>query len=217
VPLPEPSTPTGQTVQVDASIGYGYYPFKRLAASVFLREVIPKHCLTYLRFLEFVFPPYFAYDWPRSGHEASQDWRATVTWLRDKINSSILTIRLIMTGTRRSPYNPPPGRETMTRAEGRLILDGYWDIASPLRHLAEGNDGLARFYTELALPWAFVEYTQQRLKQHDGDYWFDGEEEKLEKRVEHGVMGDRYEARFVEKNRRAEKSVWQYWRDPFGA
>ena len=54
------------------------YPGARFAASQFLREVVPAHCLGHMRFLELVFPPYLAQTRPRAGHPAIQDWRETV-------------------------------------------------------------------------------------------------------------------------------------------
>ena len=74
------------------------YPSDRLAASQFLREVVPTHCLDHLRFLELVFPGYLARTWPQAGHPAMQDWRETVDWLRGKINARGLTLRLIVAG-----------------------------------------------------------------------------------------------------------------------
>jgi hypothetical protein len=41
-----------------------YYPYERLLASEFLRDIIPAHCLADLRFLELVFPPYVPHGWP---------------------------------------------------------------------------------------------------------------------------------------------------------
>ncbi|EAQ89009.1 predicted protein [Chaetomium globosum CBS 148.51] len=63
------------------------YPNERLAASLFLREVTPACALVHLRFLELVFPAYFAPSWPRAGQPAMQDWFATIDWLQDKINA----------------------------------------------------------------------------------------------------------------------------------
>jgi hypothetical protein len=72
---PPDSTEPGSTETGSTSTTY---PFERLAISEFLREVVPVHCLTYLRFLELVFPPYVPHGWPQAEHPAILDWVATV-------------------------------------------------------------------------------------------------------------------------------------------
>ncbi|KAK3898480.1 hypothetical protein C8A05DRAFT_37929, partial [Staphylotrichum tortipilum] len=63
----EPSTPDTASTSTSSR---KYYPFDRLAASEFLRDIVPVHCLAYLRFLELVFPPYVPHGWPDRQHPA---------------------------------------------------------------------------------------------------------------------------------------------------
>ncbi|KAK0723419.1 hypothetical protein B0T26DRAFT_604997, partial [Lasiosphaeria miniovina] len=63
------------------------YPYGSLAVSTFLRSVVPEDCLPHLRALELIFPPYDPDVWSHSEHAALQDWRATVSWVRSKIDA----------------------------------------------------------------------------------------------------------------------------------
>ncbi|KAL2193995.1 hypothetical protein P885DRAFT_44119 [Corynascus similis CBS 632.67] len=123
-----------------------YYPFDRLAASIFLRNVVPIHCLSHLRFLELVFPPYVPHGWPCEDHPAIQDWIATIDWLRGQIHAPALTLRVVMAdfGSYVTMANYPSfivGRTSMTEAQIRGIWSGYRTIAKPLAPLAR-EDGL---------------------------------------------------------------------------
>ena len=145
------------------------YPSNRFAASQFLREVVPTHCLARLRFLELVFPPYLPETWPRENHPAMQDWRATVDWLLQdgKINTPCLTIRLAVAEVScDSPlvYH----RLTVTFAEGATIGERTWRFVRSLKPLAD--NGLARFYAHLPHPWAFMEGAKVR---DDRDLWLE--------------------------------------------
>ncbi|KAK4096793.1 hypothetical protein N658DRAFT_435334, partial [Parathielavia hyrcaniae] len=110
------------------------YPFPRLAASQFLRDTVPGHCITYLRFLEFVFPPYLAVTWAKADHPAILDLHDTILWLRDRINGPALTIRLVAaeSGTLapESSYT-----DTITVAQGDAISAGYAQLLEPLAQL----------------------------------------------------------------------------------
>lgn len=64
--------------QPDAAADNPGYRYERLAASQFLRDVVPANCLADLRFLELVFPPYEPDSWPLDQHPAVVDWRAAV-------------------------------------------------------------------------------------------------------------------------------------------
>jgi hypothetical protein len=70
------------------------YPAERFAASQFIREVIPADCLPYLRFLELIFPPYNHNCWPSDGHPALQDWAETIDWVKEKIRTPAMAMRL---------------------------------------------------------------------------------------------------------------------------
>jgi hypothetical protein len=156
---------------------HGYYPYERLGASIFLREIVPPHCLAHLRFLELVFPPYPHQTWPQATHPAIQDWRATVDWLRDKINAPGLTVRLVAADPTDGWVPPgdedPTDRSAMTVPQGNVILAAYREIIRPLRHLASGNDGLARFHTQLACPWRWTEASMEQLAQPGGWEWIE--------------------------------------------
>ncbi|KAK4154074.1 hypothetical protein C8A00DRAFT_43123 [Chaetomidium leptoderma] len=105
------------------------YPHERLAASEFLREVVPTRSLAYLRFL----------DWPGTQHPAMQDWRTTVDWLRAKLNPPALTLRLIVAHT--TDDTPDVYYSTITTEEGGKIMRAYIDLLQPLRQLVK-DDGL---------------------------------------------------------------------------
>ena len=79
-----------------------------------------------------------------------RDWRETVSWLRNKINGPVLTLRLAGTGI--SHYTPDSYTNTITVAEGDTIYRAYMDLLQPLNQLTEGPNGLARFYTDLPYP-----------------------------------------------------------------
>jgi hypothetical protein len=128
----------------------GDYPNERFAVSQFLREIVPIRCLSHLRFLELVFPSYTPRTWPRSSHAALQDWRATVNWVRDKVNAPGLTLRVVMNHLYDDDPEDPANCSVMTEHDGNEILKAYARIFKPLRLLAA--DGLARFYAQLTDP-----------------------------------------------------------------
>jgi hypothetical protein len=141
-----------------------YYPFRRYAASEFLRDVIPADCLTHLRFLELVFPPYVPHGWPQKEHDAVWDWFAMVRWLRGRINAPALTIRLVMADFH---MEPSVGRNVMTKPLAKQILDGNKFIMHPLRALVR-EDGLAAFYMEAAEPWRWTLKNRLRAARDSG-------------------------------------------------
>ncbi|KAK4039670.1 hypothetical protein C8A01DRAFT_36374 [Parachaetomium inaequale] len=142
------------------------YPFERLAISEFLREVVPIHCLTYLRFLELVFPPYVPHGWPHREHPAILDWVATVDWVRGQVNAPALTLRLVMADFGAGPIT---GRKVMTQALAGDISRGYACIMHPLRPLVKGDGGgLAGFYLQLAHPARWTLDVVRRAQLDDG-------------------------------------------------
>ncbi|KAK4121290.1 hypothetical protein N657DRAFT_648116 [Parathielavia appendiculata] len=112
------------------------YPFERLAVSKFLRDIVPVHCLAYLRFLELLFPPYVPHDWPHREHPAILDWAATVDWARGQVNAPALTIRLVMADF--GAGAPIIGRRAMTKVLADDTLRGYAYIMQPLKPLVRG-------------------------------------------------------------------------------
>lgn len=190
------------------------YPFERLAISEFLREVVPMHCLTYLRFLELVFPPYVPHGWPHMEHPAALDWVATVDWVRGQISAPALTLRLVMADFGAEPIT---GRQVMTRALVDDIIRGYACIMNPLRPLVRGEGGgLAGFYLQLAHPARWTPDIFRRAQLDDGFL------ERLHRDLIVGA--ERYlrgpGSSTLDHLNRAEptKSSWQRWYqvDPYG-
>jgi hypothetical protein len=164
------------------------YPHPRLAASEFLRDIVPAHSLPHLRFLELVFPPYRASTWPGTHHPAMQDWASTVSWLRGKLRLPGLTIRLVVAETDNAPESY---YYTITAEEGAAVIRAYMDLARPLRGLADA--GLARFHANLPYPhreWAWRE------------------KEKLKRRIEEDVMGERYGRLYANGREEPVESDW---------
>ncbi|KAK4149911.1 hypothetical protein C8A00DRAFT_46578 [Chaetomidium leptoderma] len=174
----------------------GDYPHESFAVSQFLRHVVPRHCLGYIRFLELAFAPFTPghLSRPRDEHPALQDWSETLGWVKDKLNLPALTIRLVMAG---SLDFPPEGSGKMTRAQGKEVLATYTRVLSPLQRLDPGSDGgLARFYAELAWPFRWTRWAASKLewpKREQGWDWLKSKDRELKRRAEHFVMGERYE------------------------
>ena len=182
------------------------YPFQRLAASQFLREVVPAQCIPYLRFLELSFPPYFAPTWPQMDHPALQNWRETVLWVQDKINGPALTLRLVAADM--SNYQAA-NSDTITVAEGDSIYGGYMELLKPLEQLTKGPNGLARFYVDLRYPWEWTEELQALLPQERHDL-VTVRKRELKRRAERQVMGDRYNSQYANGRKEPRVSLWQH-------
>ena len=182
------------------------YPFQRLAASQFLREVIPAHCIAYLRFLELAFPPYSPSTWPQTDHPAIRDWRKTVSWVQDKINGPALTLRLVAADISTDPAMDP---DTITVAEGDTIHRGYMELLKPLEQLTKGPNGLARFYVDLRYPWEWTEELRDRPPQ-DRYELVKVRKRELERRAERRVMGDRYDSQYANERKEPRVSLWQH-------
>lgn len=166
------------------------YPFPRLAASIFLTEVVPEHCLRELRSIEFVFPPYHHDCWPQEGQEALDDWGRTIEWLSKRLTLPALTIRLCTA----QPFDGGDDAKyhrLMTREQGEEILAAHERILAPLVRL--GSDGLARFYAHLFWPWFYTEETYERLYTYDWEF-LKAKDRMLKEQAEQLVMGDRYQS-----------------------
>lgn len=160
-----------------------------LAASRFLRDVVPLRCLGYLRFLELVFPPYTPGSWPKQDDPVLRDWHDTVDWVRDKINAPALTLRVV------AKYHSDQGATDgtwLTSAEAKEIMEAYFRILKPLGRLAR-DDGLARFGADLTWPWERIESMSWRLYVDDTRAWLTTRERWLKERAERAVLGVRYE------------------------
>lgn len=200
---PESTALTPGDVGEDRSATANYHS-DRLAASVFLREVVPSEMLREIRDLELVFPPYGHTGWPEEGHLALADWAEILCWARDKMNLRGLTLRLVMTD---SPNGSaaPPGRANITAAQVEEILSAYRRIISPLAALAQykaidengGNENeLRKFYARIALPWGWNFPAREMIEEH-GWAWLEnylGEKRRLLWEEAEGlVMGSRYQ------------------------
>ncbi len=185
----------------------GDYPYERLAASQFLRQVIPTHCIAYLRFLELVFPLYLPETWPQADHPAVRDWRETVSWLRDVINGPALTLRLVGVGSlHRAPWPNP----TIMATQGDMIHSAYMGILQALKPLAEGPNGLAKFYADLPYPWHWTDEEQRRRQDEDGQDWSRARKRELKWSAEHQVIGGRYDNQYSNDKEEPEQSLWQH-------
>jgi len=160
------------------------YPFERFAASKFLREIVPAHCLTHLRFLELVFPPYDSEIWPQLDHSAQLDWRETIRWLRDKIKAPALTIRFVMADF---DTHPPHDRETLTQEEGRAIVYGWARIMDAFSPLARA-DGLGGFYVQVSFPLRWTHTAKAHIAWR-GNQWLPSTDKRLKEQCERGVRG----------------------------
>ncbi|KAK3301855.1 uncharacterized protein B0T15DRAFT_325389 [Chaetomium strumarium] len=178
------------------------YPYERLAASEFLRDIVPTLSLAHLRFLELAFPPYPPPSWPATQHPAMQDWWKTIDWLRNKINLSGLTIRLLVSDV--VLIGQRDYRRTITVEEGDMMMTAYMDLMRPLKRLAD--DGLARFYAHFPYPWAFTEELRYR-RFTEGDP-LEPERLALKKRAEQYVMGHRYERLYANGREEPRLSDW---------
>ncbi len=179
------------------------YPSERFGASQFLREVIPSHCLAYLRFLELVFPPYLPQSWPRAGQPAMQDWLATVDWLQDKINAPGLTIRLV--GADVSCFTPDVYKTTISISDGEAITRSYQELWRSLKPLAD--NGLAGFYANFPCPWQFFGEPRNYLTRWN---WLEAQRQELKELAERMVMGDRYEELYADGRKEPTQSFWTW-------
>lgn len=160
---------------------WGDYPFSRFAASIFLQKVVPSHCLGHLRFLEMVFPPYWPESWPQESDDAVEDWTATLDWARGQLNTSLLTIRVVMTDVNVCETLP---RLYFLEGEGEAIIAGYMCIISNLARLGP----LHKFYAQLVSPWRWIKYRvgNKAAVVH--------KERELKEQAERLLMGSRYES-----------------------
>lgn len=186
----------------------GYYPWERFSVSLFLKNVVPRHCLSHLRFLEVVFPPYCHGHWPAHEHPAMEDWYETVRWLRDEINAPGLTVWMIMTGPLGEDL-PLTDRETLTRRQGQAVFKSYMQIVWILKTLVAGADGLAGVYVQLAHALARTPEMYGRAMRHDGWAWIKRKEQKDNDWTERQIMGERYDALYANGKERPAKSIWQ--------
>lgn len=189
--------------QPDAAADNPGYQYERLAASQFLRDVVPANCLADLRFLELVFPPYEPDSWPLDQHPAVVDWRGAVDRIRDGINAPALTIRLVMVVDRR--------RLTMTREEKDRILEGYGRIIDPLKHLVR-CDGLGALIVEPSFGLVCKQGVMRYNPLYDEEDWLAETEWEINELGEDEPDGD--DSSLGPRDREEPReSVWQRWLD----
>lgn len=102
----------------------GGYPHPSFAASQFLRDFVPRHCLNRLRSVELVFSPFHDMDrgWPPEGHLALQVWAELIHIIGGELNLPGLTLRVVMAGV----FDHPPAEglwEGMTNSRGSRVVD----------------------------------------------------------------------------------------------
>ena len=192
----------------DASLPIYEYPHDRLAASHFLRDVIPAHCLAYLRFLELVFPPYLPPSWPQTHTPAMQDWWATVDWLQDKVNAPGLTLRLVVAQPR-GEITFDMYRRLTTQSEGHLVSKSYSRLVCPLTLLV--NKGLAGFYAKVVFSESWTKDFREYPTANSWDDWVKLGTRDTKRRIERFVMGSRYESMYANNKAEPAASHWAYW------
>jgi hypothetical protein len=194
--------PDPETASIENS-----YPYERLAASHFLRDVVPADCLAHLRFLELVFPPYWPDSWPVGQHPAIVDWHNTAKWLRGKIDAPALTIRVVF-----ADFLPDPAgrREGTTKDEGKQIVRGYMHIVHALKPLIQ-HDGLASLYVQAAFPWAWACNVIPQLLEPD-DWWTQELAERVKRLKDFLERMPGCEAMVDSRNKpEPRRSAWQTW------
>jgi hypothetical protein len=203
----EPSTPDTASTSTSSR---KYYPFDRLAASEFLRDIVPVHCLAYLRFLELVFPPYVPHGWPDRQHPAVLDWVDTVDWVRGRINAPALTLAVVMADFWAGPII---GRIAMTEDLAGNIIRGYRRITDPLTPLVRGDDGngqaLAGFSIQVAHPARWTLDVLRRAALDDG--FLARMQRNLNVRADRHVRGLGGESGDDPDRAQPGKSSWQRW------
>lgn len=178
-----------------------HYPYDRLSASKFLRDMIPAHCLADLRFLELVFPPYEPQGWPCSKRATILDWSDTVDWIRGKVDAPALTISIVMVDFHGGSDD---SRKDLTEAQGTLIFKGYSSILHCLGPLAR-DDGLGGIHIQVASPRRWTPYAIGNMRRHSN--WLAEEEQRLKKYAEEFVL----EGKGPRNRTELRKSIWQRW------
>jgi len=179
-----------------------HYPYERFFASEFLRDIIPVHCLSDLRFLELVFPPYVPHGWPNRELATVLDWHDTVDWIRDKINAPALTITLVMVDFHDGDV--PNLRGDLTKDQGHQIIKGYSSILDCFRPPAK-DGSLAGIYIQPAFPLRWTPGTRRNMQRHYN--WLAEAKQDIKKHAEQFVFGGKDSGTKTEPG----KSTWQRW------
>lgn len=185
----------------------GRYTFLRLAASEFLNDAVPSDCLSQLRSLEFVFPPYDHDNWPQEGDVNLNKWRETLNRVKGSLNLPALTVRLVMANP--SDWVIPASRRDVSQEEGEDILAGYNRILEPLVQLG-GEGGLAEFHADFDWPWSRTNETLDAVLEHMWE-WVEAKQRVLNEGAERLVLGDERYARQIRFGSRTGGSVDSVW------
>ncbi|KAL2121762.1 hypothetical protein VTJ04DRAFT_2217 [Mycothermus thermophilus] len=195
------------------------YPFPRLAIAEFLRDAIPRHCISHLRLLELGFPYYTPGAWPDANHPAMRDWWETARLLEEYATLSTLTIKVTAIGE--DEWDDRAGDDGELQVhhlspEGaERILEALWNLVRPFK--GWGDRGLHGFFLNFSHP---VQLTKEGRRQRaekkreyvpELDMW--GMPGLILKwRVEREVLGKRYKQNpsdpLVQLWLGPEESVW---------
>ncbi|KAL8790174.1 MAG: hypothetical protein Q9195_006501 [Heterodermia aff. obscurata] len=166
---------------------------EQIHAEKFLKEMVPRDAMKYLRTLELVFPPF-----QTPSISPFKEWEDTLEAVRENLNVPKLTIRVCFADER--PYREPGSQDEkfrliMTKKEAVQIFGSYLRIVTPLRQL----EGLGRLFVKIAWPWEWTEQGRWRRQQKRDRV--QREVENAEWRIERIVMGEEYESGGVGKGK----------------
>lgn len=156
----------------------------RLEVSVFLREIVPTQALSYLRFLEIVFPP-FDGDFLAQDTPAFQDWIDLLNFLKIKLTPSRLTLRVHFADYDSTGYHRSLWRVNMTPAKCQDIFRAYYRTLEPLKILKRN---LGCLFVHLASPWSWV--TEEMLGMPFNRAYDQALMTAMERKIEQFAMDD---------------------------
>lgn len=197
----------------ETTSGASDYPFARLAASIFLQDVVPAACLGHLRLLELAFPLYSLRAWPDDdSHPALLDWKNTLEWaISDSrpypLNAAGMTLRVVAAEIRSWHDQTEEDCDwvEMTNEQKQQVQMCYERVLRPIASTLGGS--LRRFYAHLAWPhdtWTTDDYSTaevpvEKKKEQEMKLW-----------AEELVLGDRYRVLHgVQEHSEPEPSIWR--------
>lgn len=147
---------------------------EHIYAEKFLREVVPRNALKYVRTFELVFPPF-----QTPSISPFKEWEDTLKAVREDLSFPKLTIRVCFADKR--PYDEPGSQDEcfrllMTKKEAMQIYGSYMRVVKLLRQL----EGLGRLFMKVAWPWEWTE--QGTWRRHE-------ERERVQREVEDAEGG----------------------------
>ncbi|GAO16502.1 hypothetical protein UVI_02010910 [Ustilaginoidea virens] len=177
-------------------------PDDRLEASIFLRNVVPFQALSYLRFLEIVFPP-FDYEFLPPNHTAYRDWIELLDFLSGVLSPSQLVLRVHFADYDSTGYKRTYFRVNMTPAGSEAIARAYERTLMPLEKLRRS---LKCLFIHLANPWSWASASIQDIDvvRREARVHMQATEQRLEKLI---MADDGYDG--VARGKNSEKkSRW---------